>query len=188
MVRFLSILIAVLAFASSSQAQLTLNDVTLPAKLSFNSQNLVLNGGGIRSKFMFKLYTAGLYLTEKSSDAVSIMKANKIMAVHFEVTSSMIDSENMSEAINEGFDKSTDGNTAKIRARIDELLEAFSSEEITPGDVFDIVYVPNTGVRTYKNGTLKSTITGLDFKQALFGIWLSADPVSSKLKEGMLGL
>jgi hypothetical protein len=35
---------------------------------------------------------------------------------------------------------------------------------------------------------LQETIAGLDFKIALFGIWLGKDPVSTSLKEGMLGV
>lgn len=187
MKRFLFVFIAISTFALTSNAQITLNGVTLPDKLSFNNQSLVLNGGGIRSKYMFKLYTAGLYLPQKSSDGNTILKANETMAVRFEITSSMINSDNMSEAINEGFDKSTNGNTSAIRERIDRLLKTFSSEKISIGDVFEIVYIPGTGIQTYKNGTLKVSLSGLDFKQALFGIWLSKNPISSKLKKGMLG-
>jgi hypothetical protein len=136
---------------------------------------------------MFKLYTIGLYLPQKSTDGDAVLKADKTMAVHFEITSSMINSDNMSEAINEGFDLSTNGNTTKVRTRIDALLKAFSSEELNIGDKFDILYNPGVGVQTYKNGKLKSTLAGLDFKEALFGIWISENSVSSKLKKEMLG-
>ena len=50
--------------------------------------------------------------------------------------------------------------------------------------LFDL---PGKGVLTFKNSKLLSTITGLDFKRSLFGIWLSDDPVDDDLKEGMLG-
>lgn len=187
MKQFLFAVITVCTFSLTTNAQMTLNGVTLPKTLSFNNQTLTLNGGGIRSKYMFKLYTAGLYLSQKSSNANAIVKANETMAVRFEITSSMINSDNMSEAINEGFDKSTGGNTSSIRPRIDKLLKTFSSEKIAIGDTFEIVYIPGVGIQTYKNGSLKVSLDGLDFKQALFGIWLSPDPISSKLKKGMLG-
>ncbi len=187
MKQLLIICVFFISFASTIDAQKTLNGVTLPAELSFNDQTLILNGGGIRTKYFFKLYTAGLYLQQKSTDGKAVMAADETMAVRFEITSNMISSSNMSEAINEGFDKSTGGNTTAIRDRIDELLKAFSSEEIEIGDVFDIVYVPDVGTQTYKNGKLKSTLEGLDFKQALFGIWLSGNPIQGDLKKGMLG-
>lgn len=170
-----------------SFAQQTINGVTLPAELSYNGKKMSLNGGGIRTKLFFKLYTGGLYLSEKSSNADAIVSADKPMAVRLAITSSMINSENFSEAIEEGFDKSTSQNTAPIRNKIDELIATFSKEPIVEGDVFDVVWDPGAGVKTYKGGVLKSTIPGLDFKKALFGIWLGNDPVSDSLKKGMLG-
>jgi hypothetical protein len=176
----------IFAIALSANAQLSLNDVTLPAKLTFHEKPLVLNGGGIRTKLVFKLYTIGLYLPKKSNDGASILKANETMAVRFQITSSMINSDNMSEAINEGFDKSTNSNTSPVRVRIDKMLNTFSSEAINIGDLFEIVYIPGKGTEIYKNGKLKSTIEGIDFKQALFGIWISDNSISSGLKNDLL--
>ncbi len=170
-----------------SQAQITLNKVTLPAELSYEQTNLALNGGGIRTKLVFKLYTAGLYLESKSSNANEIISSDKPMAIRLVITSNKINSNNMSEAIEDGFTKSTGGENYRIQDKIDKLISTFSKDAIEVGDIFDLVYVPGKGVQAYKNGTLKSTSTTLDFKQALFGIWLSDNPVQSGLKKGLLG-
>ena len=102
-------------------------------------------------------------------------------------TSSVLSSSNFSEAIQEGFEKSLKGNTAPLKAKIDQFINTFKSEEVKEGDVYELWYVPGEGVKSYKNGKLKSTIPGLDFKKALFGIWLSEDPVDADLKTGLLG-
>jgi hypothetical protein len=47
--------------------------------------------------------------------------------------------------------------------------------------------VPGKGVESYKNGTLQGTIEGMDFKKALFGIWLGNKPADDDLKAAMLG-
>lgn len=172
----------------TAQAQITLNDVTLPAKLKKDNTELTLNGGGIRKKAFFKLYTAGLYLTAKSKNASEIVAADKPVAIQLTITSGVISSSNMSEAIKEGFGKSMKGNTAPLQSKIDEFINTFKKEEIKEGDVFEIWYVPGAGVKSYKNGKLQSTIAGLDFKKALFGIWLSDTPVDEDLKKGLLGL
>ena len=177
-----------LAFAIlSTQAQETINGVTLPATLQVGENNLALNGGGIRKKLVFKLYTAGLYLQSKSKDADQIVRGDQPQGVRLVITSGVINSDNMSEAILEGFEKSTGGDTKGIQDKIDNLLNTFTKEAIEVGNIFDIKYVPGEGVKTYKNDVLKSTIPTLDFKQALFGIWLSENPVDSKLKNGLLG-
>jgi len=109
------------------------------------------------------------------------------MAVKLQITSAMIDSDNMSEAINEGFEKSTKNNVAPLKDKIAQFVATFGKEEIVEGNIFDIIYVPGTGVESYKNGKLQSTITGMEFKKALFGIWLCGDPADEDLKKGMLG-
>ena len=43
------------------------------------------------------------------------------------------------------------------------------------------------GVIVNKNGKLLTTIRGLEFKKALFGIWLGEKPADKNLKKGMLG-
>lgn len=170
-----------------TQAQVTINGVKLPATLKAGDSEISLNGGGIRKKLFFKLYVGGLYLQNKSSDAKAIIDADEAMAVKLQITSGMISSENMSEAINEGFDNSTGGNVAPIKDKISKFVDTFKKSEIVEGNVFDIVYVPGKGVESYKDGKLQSTIEGLDFKEALFGIWLSDKPADEDLKEAMLG-
>ncbi len=72
--KILLIFSVIFSLTLSANAQLTLNDITLPAKLSYHDQTLILNGGGIRSKFIFKLYTIGLYLTEKIVTGIPFLR------------------------------------------------------------------------------------------------------------------
>jgi hypothetical protein len=179
--------IIALMITLSTQAQVTINGVKLPATVKAGDATISLNGGGIRKKAFFKLYVGGLYLSEKSSDAASIVNADKPMAVKLQITSGMISSDNMSEAILEGFEASTGGKTEPLKAKINEFVNTFKKSEITEGNVFDIVYVPGKGVESYKNGKLQGTIAGMDFKKALFGIWLGSKPADDDLKAAMLG-
>ena len=171
----------------AADAQLTLNGVTLPAKVNKDNTELILNGGGIRKKAFFKLYTAGLYVQAKTKTAADIINADKPEVMRLTITSSVINSNNMSEAIDDGFKKSTKENTAPLRAKIDQFIGTFKKEAIKEGDVFEIWYIPGQGVKSYKNEKLQSTIPGLDFKKALFGIWFSDNPVDEDLKKGLLG-
>lgn len=180
---FLILMLVTLA----SEAQTTINGVTLPAKISAGKTDLVLNGGGIRKKLFFKLYTAGLYLAAKSTNAAEIKDADKTMAVRLVITSGMINSNNMSEAIEEGFKKSLGGTTGTLQTKIDQFIATFKKDAIKEGDIFELYYVTGEGVKSFKNGQLQSTIPGLDFKKALFGIWLSDTPVDEDLKKGLLG-
>ena len=60
-------------------------------------------------------------------------------------------------------------------------------EEIKEGDIYNLIYVPGKGVQVSKNNQSRSTIKGLTFKKAMFGIWLSDKPAQKSLKKAMLG-
>ncbi|MFW5823558.1 MAG: chalcone isomerase family protein [Marinobacter sp.] len=171
--------------AASAGAE-TVNGVELRETLEAGDSELVLNGAGVRSKFFIKLYVAALYLPAASADAEAILSADEPQAIALHVTSGRINSDNMTEATLEGFEKSTGGDLAPIQQEVDELLKVFA-DEISEGDVFDLVYVPEEGVRVIKNGELGKTIGDREFKEALFGIWLSDEPAQGSLKDDMLG-
>ena len=91
----------------------------------------------------------------------------------------------MTEAWNEGFKNATGGKTAAIQAKIDTFNGMFS-QTANKGDVYDVIYEPGKGTSVLVNGVSKGTVEGLEFKQAVFGIWLCDKPADSGLKEGML--
>ncbi|WP_121665461.1 chalcone isomerase family protein [Mesonia aquimarina] len=169
-----------------STAQTEISGITIPNSETFGKHTLQLNGAGVREKLWIDLYVGGLYLAEKSSDASAIVNSENAMAVKLHIVSSLISSKKMISAVEEGFENSTDDNTAPIQTEIDQFI-GFFKEEITKGDIFDITYQPERGVVAYKNGKEKGTIKGMKFKKALFGIWLSNRPADDDLKEAMLG-
>lgn len=183
----LFVLVVAMVTMNMAVAQTEVGSVTLPNTENFGGQELALNGAGIRKKAMvLKLYSGGLYLGKKSSDAKSIIAADETMAIKLVITSSFVSSEAMSEAVLEGFDASTGGNTAALASEIKKFISFFEAE-IVEDDTFDITYQKGTGVVAYKNGKELGVITGMNFKKALFGIWLGNDPADSKLKKAMLG-
>lgn len=184
--KFVAVISFIFMLFPLTSSALSLGGITLPDQLQAGDKSLMLNGAGIRSKFVFDLYVGGLYLISKSSDAAAIINADDPMAIRLHIISSKITSEKMTSATREGFDKSTGGNTAPITAEIDQFLAAFS-DEIKEGDVFEFINIPGEGVNVIKNGASKTTIGSTEFKKALFGIWLSDHPVQAKLKDGMLG-
>ena len=156
-----------------------------PAEQPFAGAKLSLNGKGIRSKLIFNLYTAGLYLVAPNKDANAILTINQPMAMRLEITSSMITSENMEEAVREGFQKSAGAGAAALQPRIDQLIAVFK-QPIKEGDIYDFVYRPQN-LLIIKNGQNAATIAGADFKQAFYGIWLGTNPAQASLKAALLG-
>jgi len=172
---------------SSQLFAVEVGGVNVPEKMGSAGNSLTLNGAGLREKLMLDLYVGGLYLKDKNQNAIEIVKANAPMAIRLHIVSSLITSDKMSNSTREGFENATDGNIAPIKDKVNSFVSTFE-EKINEGDIFEMVYDPATGVKIYKNAKHAKTIKGLDFKQALFGIWLSDNPAQESLKEEMLGI
>ena len=159
----------------------------IPRSFTIGSTPLVLNGQGTRTKFILSVYNAGLFLKAKSKNAQQIIDANERMAIRMKIVSGFASAEKMKEALLEGFKNSTNGNTAPIQAEIDQILKAAFSGEVAKGDIFDLVYSPDSGTQVLKNSKTMTVVKGLPIKQALFGIWLSDRPAQGSLKSDLLG-
>jgi len=180
-------IICVLLLATSPVQAKRIAGVNLKESIKLGKTNFILNGAGQRSKLFIDLYIAALYLPHKSQNAQGIIDSNQEMFIQIHVISNLITSENLSRGTAEGFSKSTRNNTEAIQTQIDEFLSAFS-EPVEIGDIFEIVYQPESGVTVVKNRHITKRIpVSLEFKRALFGIWLSDNPAQSSLKNSMLG-
>jgi 5-deoxy-D-glucuronate isomerase len=107
----LGILVSTIAFTGFAQEEIS--GVTPASKIKVEGQELVFNGAGLREKFFLDLYVGALYVTNKSSDPVSIMNADESMAITLDIVSGLINSEKMINAINEGFEKLAAGNAVR---------------------------------------------------------------------------
>jgi len=142
--------------------------VQVADSITLDAQTLQLNGAGVRSKFFMDLYVGSLYVPTPSNTTAEVINA-PVAAIRLNITSGMITSEKMRDAIIEGFEYATADNTTDIQ------------------DQFTLVANKSRGVTAYKNGQEQATIEGEMFRQALLKIWLGEKPAQTSLKEAMLG-
>ena len=185
MKRFI-ILVLTTLFLPPAVFSIEIAGVNVPESFTAGETRLVLNGAGARKKFFMKMYVGALYLTEHNSSPENIIEADDPMAITLSITSSLITSARMEEATREGFQNSTGGNTDSLKAEIEKFISVFK-EKISENDIYELVYFPDQGVEVFKNSSSKVVIKGLEFKEALFGIWLCDKPAQESLKKDMLG-
>ncbi len=181
-----ALLISSLALIGSNAHAKKLRGIELSETATFGNDELVLNGAGVRTRLIIKLYVGSLYTTEKSSDANVIINANEPMAIRLNIISDLLTRSKMVKALKAGFNNATGGNTAAIQPQIDQMLGLMQGK-IGTKDQYTLNYRPATGTHVSKNGEEIGVIEGLEFKKALFGIWLSGKPAQASLKAGMLG-
>lgn len=181
-----SLLLIVLFFSLSLSAQETvkIEGQQFYKTITVGDEKLVINGGGLREKYFFDLYVAALYLKEKSTDASKIINKHEEMAISLKLVSDKVTREKFIETVKEGFAKATAGKATK--EEISKFTGLFK-DSFKNGDKINLEYVPGKGVQVKKNGTLLGTIEGLEFKKALFSIWLGSKTVDETLRDGMLG-
>ncbi len=173
-------LVLVVAFTRAAFAE-----DKLPKQMQVGDHRLVLNGEGVRTKAFLELYSAGLYLAKPSSNPAAIIQADEPMAIRIKITSGFVSQSSLVDSLEDGFTNATGGKDREIRKEISQFREFFR-DDITKGDIFDMVYLPAHGVIVNKNGKLKGAVPGLKFKQALFSIWLSDKPADTSLKAALV--
>lgn len=159
--------------------------VKMADKASVEGKNLTLNGMGLRTKAIFKVYVAGLYAEKTSKDAGAIISSDQIKRVEMAMLRDLGKGK-IVEAVEEGFEKN---NKAQMPALKDRLAKFVAQiPDLKEGERLVITYVPGKGTSLSAKGREAITIPGKDFADALFSVWLGKFPVDEKLKSGMLGV
>ena len=175
--------------ASYSQKEYNVNGVTIPRTIEFQNKKLELNGFGTRSKMWVDVYIQSLFLERISANSTFILDNDvDVMSIKIQITQSLVSSGKLTLNFNKGFERSAKKNLSTLQTRI-EAFKSLLVDKIVEKDVFNLVFNPkNKSVWVYKNDVLKGKIAGLDFKKALFGIWIGDDPVDETLKKELLGI
>ncbi|MGZ3182804.1 MAG: chalcone isomerase family protein [Telluria sp.] len=152
-------------------------------------KELKLNGLGLRTKFIVKVYAAGMYLPEKTHSAAEVLKMEGPRRVTL-VMMRDISSDDFGSAFMAGLNaNSTKEEKTKILNQTMQFGEMFALlPGLKKGDVLHLNWVPGTGTVCELNGKkIGETVSGLDFYNAVLKIWLGDKPVDSSLKPALLG-
>jgi hypothetical protein len=162
----------------------TLNGVTMPDAVQARGTPLVLNGMGLRTRIGSKIYVAGLYLPQKSSDADAIVKSDTAKRIVLQFLHDVSKSQ-MTEAFDGAFNDNAPDARNALKAEVDRFLAQLDT--VHHGDQMMFTYLPGTGTIFLMNGGEKLTVPGLPFAQLLFSMWLGPKPPNPELKQGLLG-
>ena len=163
----------------------TVADVSIPEQATVGGRTLVLNGAGVREKFFFDIYVAGLYLPRRMSDAQAILDENPPWRMLMHFVYSRVSREKLADGWREGFEENL---PAERRAALEERIERFIAlfPELHKGDEVVLDHLPGQGVVVTIQGRRAGRIEGDDFARALLAIWLGPQPVTSSLKKALV--
>jgi hypothetical protein len=152
-------------------------------------KDLKLNGLGIRTKFIVKVYAAGLYLPEKKNTVADIMKVDgprRLTLVMMREISSDDFGQSFMTGLNNNIDKAEKTRYVTQISKFGEMFTAI--EGLKKGDVLHIDWIPGTGTQCELNGKkIGEALPDVNYYNAVLKIWLGDKPADSALKPLLLG-
>ena len=159
-------------------------------KASLSGSEISLNGAGLRTRFMLKVYAIGLYLPKRagSLDAIAATSGPKRIQI---ITLRELTAEQFADALIEGLKKNhSEAEFIKLQARSDDFRNALLNlKSATSGTQIRLEWIPGSGTRLSVGNEIRGKdIPGEDFYRALLRIWLGDKPVDAELKNALLGI
>jgi hypothetical protein len=182
-------LLLTFAFVQGAQAA-EVNGIKLEDTAKVAGKDLVLNGAGMRTKFIIKLYAAGLYLTEKKNTVPDVLKVEGPRRLTL-VMARDITSDAFGEAFMTGINNNVDNaEKARYTSQISKFGEMFGSiPGLKKGDAQHLDWIPGSGTVTELNGKkIGEAVPDLGFYNAVLRIWVGDKPADSALKPALLGV
>ncbi len=184
-----TIVAVLLAFATGAVSAAEVAGVRIDDSVKVGGTDLVLNGAGKRTRLMFDVYVAALYLPAKKADAAAVLAAPAPGRVALTLTRE-VSADQLVEALVDGVRaNSAAGELEKIKPQL-ESLEAIMRGigSVKKGDLVTIDFLSDGSTAVALNGKPQGKpIPGADFQRALLSVWLGNKPAQADLKKAMLG-
>ena len=158
-------------------------------RVRVGASELQLNGAGVRTRIIFRVYVGALYLPERKSSAADILSLGGPKRVAMTMLRDL-SARQLVDALEAGIRANhSEAELAALKARVDALVavmnEIGGAKEKT---VITLDFLPESGTQISVDGVARGkAIPGEDFYAALLKIWLGERPVDADLKRAMLG-
>lgn len=179
------IVLAALA-ASTAAPALQVEGVRIDDKASVAGQDLVLNGAGVRKRAIFKVYVGSLYLPAKARTIDDVL-ARSPRRIQLNLLRNL-SADQLIDALVEGLKQNL--SAAEMQAvavqtgELAAIMKSFGAAK--EGSVVTLDFVDGT-TTVGLDGTVRGSISGAAFADALTRIWIGEHPAQDDLKKAMLG-
>jgi long-chain acyl-CoA synthetase len=148
---------------------------------------LVLNGAGLRTKLMLKIYVIGLYLPSRTTSADSVIGGKQLRHVRL-VMKRALGAGTIWDAFDEGIQaNSSAAELAALKPKLDEVEKLFKAfGDVAEGAAIDIDFTVEGTTNVTYQGKPQGSIAGPDLQRALLKIWLGPKPIQEDVKQALL--
>jgi hypothetical protein len=170
-------------------AQTKLAEVIYPNEVTVGGQKLLLNGYGMRFRFGFRVYTAGLYTPSKLTKNEEVIKPSVAKRLHL-VAQRDVKGDDFGKLFTRAMeDNMTKEDFSKIINGVIRMGSIFAeAKQFAKGDVILLDLIPGTGlVINFRNKQQGEPIKEPEFSQAMMQIWFGKKPADEQLRRALLG-
>ncbi|MCU0769700.1 MAG: chalcone isomerase family protein [Burkholderiaceae bacterium] len=190
--RLAAAVVAVVALGSTEPASaqaVVVEGARYESTVLLGGERLVLNGVGVRRRFVFDIYAGGLYVPQRASRTEELVTqpGPKRVALRFLRD---VDGELFVTSLHNGLKANhSESELARWKPQVDALTRTIQTIALARrGDSVNFEYTPEDGTRVTVNGVTRGPlIPGADFYAAVLRVWLGETPADAGLKKGMLG-
>lgn len=173
----------------TAHAAVNVSGVRFEEQIELQGKPLQLNGAGLRYKAIVRVYAAGLYVAQPSSNPDTLLAGPGPKRITITMLRD-IDANELGKLFTRGVEdntpKSEMGGLIQGLLRMGQLFA--EQKQLKSGDTFSIDWLPGTGtVITLRGVTQPEPIKEQAFFNALLRIWLGPNPADSRLKNALLG-
>jgi hypothetical protein len=143
----------------------------------------------VRTRFIVKVYVAGLYLPEKKTAAADVLALGGAKRVTMTMLRD-VTARQLNDALNAGFAANNPpADQERYKPQLAELNAIMNAlGQAKKGDVIALDYVPDAGMRVLLNGAERGKpIADQGVYRAVLRVWLGDRPADGDLKKGLLG-
>jgi len=179
---------AVLAASSLPAFAAEVAGVKFADTVTVAGHELKLNGAGVRTKLVFKVYALGFYLQDKKSTVADVLAAPGPRRIRI-VAMRDLSSDDFGMAFMKGLN---DNVSAEERTKLLPQTKAFGEifaqfPGLKKGDELLVDWTPGAGSQSFLNGKkVGETLPDQAFFNAIMRIWIGNKPVDSSLKPKLL--
>jgi hypothetical protein len=175
--------------AGTAQAQVVVEGARYEGTIVLAGQPLVLNGVGVRKRFVFDIYVGGLYVGKKAARTEELVSqpGPKRVALRFLRD---VEGELFVNSLHAGLKANhSEAELGRWQKQVETLTTTIKTIALARrGDTVYFDYTPQDGTRVSVNGVTRGPlIPGDDFYAAVLRVWLGETPADAGLKKGMLG-
>jgi hypothetical protein len=192
LVKLLSVfsLLALVATAQAQTPQVTdVAGVKFPNEIDVRGTKLVLNGAGVRTRVIVKVYAVGIYLPRKAGNLKDIAAMPGAKRIHLQMLREVEGDQFGSSFSRAVGDNTTKDEFAKFVGTFMRMGQIFAAKpKLVAGETVSIDFTPGTGTQIFIN----AKPAGEPFKEpeffaAMLKVWLGERPVDTTLRPLLLG-